>query len=212
MNWYSIEGDKLNIHKAYPRFRDCMIVRDSGTLFFARVPPDEVHWLMKATGALGLEHKQVDSPPPFEQVACKKFVVNAKAAYHSGQCKHCRRSAGKLKDRPDHVGRKVPSRLQVVPVGDVPSNEPYAADGDVKTVVQIPGLADFSLDGVLSVMRQRLEEILQLAATYEQSITAIAGLADMEKTYREYMAQMESHRQAVAHFLENPGGVATPSA
>lgn len=82
-----------------------------------------------------------------------------------------------------------------------PSPTPTVVASPAETVVSVKGLADLSLNGMLSLMRQRVDEAMGLAATYEAAITAIERMGEAEKQLAAAQALVDSDRKALAYFL-----------
>jgi len=97
-------------------------------------------------------------------------------------------------------GASIAARKFNVPVSTI-LTWAKALDGPVDTMVSVPGLPHFSVNGVISVMKVRYDEVMQLADSYDKAIHALQSLETVEEQMRKFEAELAEHRKALAFFL-----------
>ncbi len=74
---------------------------------------------------------------------------------------------------------------------------------EVKTVVPaIEGLTDFSVAGMIAVMKTRSEECMDMAQRYDAAVQALLSLSEVDERKRQLEEDEAKHRQALAYFLK----------
>lgn len=100
-------------------------------------------------------------------------IFTTQLRYHTGRCKKC-------------------AALRV--------SKPQS--GECKTVLKVEGLQDFSINGLLSLMKQRMDEALGLAQEYDTTIKAIENIPALEEQTKTLQRQVAEHREALKFFSE----------
>lgn len=75
--------------------------------------------------------------------------------------------------------------------------------GPVKTVVSVPGIQDFSLDGMIEMLEQRAAEALELATTVDTATQALKAVRDSWEKLDELQQQLSRDRDAVRYFMDH---------
>lgn len=75
-------------------------------------------------------------------------------------------------------------------------------DGPVRTVLHVEGLHDLSINGLLSLMKQKMDEAFALAQEYDTVIKAIEKIPALEEQIKTLQKQMIEHRAALEYFSE----------
>lgn len=76
----------------------------------------------------------------------------------------------------------------------------------VKTVVPaVEGLTDFSVNGMITVMRARYDECMDMPHRYDSVIQALTGLESVDSRKKAIEEEEDNHRQALAYFMKEEG-------
>lgn len=110
--------------------------------------------------------------------------------HQSGRCKICRterqRLAGGLATAREYNNLRTATQTASI----------------VKTIISVKGLADFSLNGMISVLRQREDEAMRIAQAYSTAAESLIRLEAAEAELTALQARISEDRKGVQHFLE----------
>ena len=196
---YHITGPESGIRKmikSCARQKVFMINGGKGQMW---VSGGDHGWARNLCGDFGLNFAPVQSLPEYETADCGAHMLNLQQ--HNANCNSCRRLHGLPNKQESMRARKA---------GETSSNGREEANPSV-TVVSAPGLGEFSLVGMLDLMRERMETAMVLAADYEAAITSVERLLESQNRLKELEVQIEKDRQASAFFWKEsqpaPAGV-----
>jgi hypothetical protein len=71
----------------------------------------------------------------------------------------------------------------------------------VKTLVSVRELSDLSLQGIIDLMKQRIDEAMAIGGAFETAVTALENLAESEQKLRTLENDLKESRNAVRYFL-----------
>lgn len=74
--------------------------------------------------------------------------------------------------------------------------------GEVITVAKVEGLQELSLNGLISVMKQKMDEAMALAQEWDIAIKAVEKIPELQAQVNVLSKQMEEHRQALELFTK----------
>lgn len=77
---------------------------------------------------------------------------------------------------------------------------PKPHNGEAVTVVKVEGLHDLTFNGLLELMRKRMDEALVLAQEYDTVIKAAEKIPELETQLKTYQEELGDHKQALRHF------------
>ena len=174
MNYFRVTGSDTKIRKAIYDLRDCQPVIESKTSFFIMVPESEDNFVNKVASDLGINIKLYgDKLPPNHKLSCGKFYIDGRNLIaHTAHCKICRNSMGKLELKP------------------------------AITVVKVKGLIEPNINGLLSAMKQRYEEVMALAIEWDSTIRALEGLESLTERTKVLEAEKIEHLKAIKYFMK----------
>ena len=167
-----------------------IVVEDRSTTI-ALVRDDHIggngSWLSKLAGRYNLSWTEVEEPKTVFETRCKKVEAISEAAvlHHQSRCNSCRALPGETFPRPEGS----------------PSTNGRRTRG-VAIKVKAPGIQEFSLNGMVSLMRERYDEALTIADQYDKAIKAVEGLDEYNLQLTELSKKMEDDKTALAYFLE----------
>ena len=187
--WYELTGSQYKLKKflTKPNLRG-ITVRDSrerGYIFVKN--SDEQGWLGKEVADYNLRYKKLDNrdQPVVLLAACGVKVTVLLT--HERACNSCKSVKGLAPRSPRNAKNTL-------------SNNKNSCEE--KTVFSLPGLPDMSMNGVLSLARQRVDETLALSVKYQDLVTAIEGMQAMEEEFKTITESREQHIAAIEHFMK----------
>ena len=170
--YYEVTGSKIK--KAAYDLRACQPVFVSKSSILIRIPESEKSFIQKVTTDLSLSLRPYgDELPPNRKMACGKVYVEGRnTSMHIGQCKVCRVAMGKSVTKP------------------------------AVTVVKVKGLTEMSINGLLSAMKLRYEECMDLAGEWDRAIKALEGLTTLQERTKALEVEKVEHTKAIKLFLK----------
>lgn len=175
MEYYSVIGTDTKIRNALAALRDCQPIIQSKTAFIVRVIESEHPFFSKVTHDLGIKSSYYgENPPPNRKLACGKFYTEPNINSHVSHCKVCRNAAGKPITKP------------------------------AETIAKVRGLTEMRIENLISAMKLRYEECMDLASEWDRAIKALEGLATLQQRTKELQYEKEEHIKAVRFFMEKP--------
>jgi hypothetical protein len=176
--WISIKGSPIKVRRSFHDFKDHAktLVRGTKTQIFLEVPDSEIGWVDKVVKDLGLSAVSIPVAPVYKTAPCGVFTADL--VHHVARCKQCASTAGRIKR--DHKTPKA---------------------GRVIRVAKVPGLAELDLKSMIAVMKQRMDECMTLAQSYDLAIKAIEGISTVESRLAEIQKEKIEHRKALELFL-----------
>lgn len=121
-----------------------------------------------------------DKPETLIPSKCGKVYFISHLAYrtHTGGCKAC------------HA---------IKPTQKVSVAKPRA--GKAEAIVTVPGLQHMSVNGLLSLMQERLDKLMEMAQEYDSAIKALKGLDALDAELSRLISEKEQHSKALAIFM-----------
>jgi hypothetical protein len=179
--WVSIKGSPIKIRRSFHDFKDKAktLVRNTKTEIYLEVPDSELGWVDKVVKDLGLTALTVATAPSYKTAPCGVFTADL--VHHVARCKACAAAGGLGRIKRDHKTPKA---------------------GRVIHVAKVPGLTELDLKSMLAVMKQRMDECLTLAQSYDSAIKAIEGMATVEARLSEIQKEKVEHVKALEMFLK----------
>jgi hypothetical protein len=71
----------------------------------------------------------------------------------------------------------------------------------VKTLVSVRELSDLSLQGIIDLMKKRIDEAMSIGGAFETAVIALENLEESEQKLRTLENDLEESRKAVRYFL-----------
>lgn len=139
-----------------------------------------------------------EEPPSVEAPCGARMIASVKSA-HERACNSCRTLAGLGVRRP----RGVKDNKHQVKTKKGGRGQQNSKDGEVKTLVSVPGLTEFSVAGMLEEMKSRRDELFELSEEYEQAIKTIEAASERQEAYERLKVQVEEDRKALGYFITN---------
>jgi len=164
------------------------LVQETQTSICIEVPEGEQGWVDKISRDFNLNQTILIEPVQYEKAPCGILTTSVKK--HHIACTKCKIAEG----RPLNPQGPKPTSSSLRPS--------RSKNGKVKTVLGLPGLSDFTLNGFLSLLKSRQEETMDLAEVYEQAIKALEGLEKVENLLTQLQGEKKQHIQALNFFLE----------
>jgi hypothetical protein len=148
-------------------------------------------WVQKLCKDFGLRYAAVaeEAMPTYATAACGIHVVGKVA--HERSCNSCRRINGFL-PRGERIR--------------INRSKPGQESNGAVTVVSVPGLQEFSIDGMIAILRERYESAMEIAHQYDAAITAITRMGETQQRLSELQAQIEKDREAIQFFMKEQSG------
>lgn len=176
MVWVRLEGSRNHITKCIRDLngRVHMMVRGSPDQVFIEIPEKEVGWLDKIKQDFSLKVFQLANPPVFFTAPCG--IHTTVLQYHSSTCKKCRELRGA---------------------------KPRAHNGKTVTRFTVPGLPDFSLNGLLSLLKGKRDEAMAVATELDAAIIAVEKLEGLDKQLLALQTEKAEQAKALQFFLKN---------
>lgn len=75
-------------------------------------------------------------------------------------------------------------------------------DGESKTVVRVEGLHDLTLNGLIGLMKGKMDEAMALAQEYDTVVKALEKVPELQLQLGALTKQIDEHRQALKYFTE----------
>lgn len=97
--------------------------------------------------------------------------------------------------------RDVARKLNI-PYGTVSTWATKELAGPVVPLFKVPGLSDFSMNGLLSVLQSRRDELIEMASVYDAAIQALVKLETVESSMAKLQTERDEHKKALKFFLE----------
>ena len=172
MIWFKCEAAQHNIRKfASHSARTGIHVRGGKELHYHGINEGEEGSLRKIANNLNITLTSCEEPE-YQQAPCGIRVTSV--PFHSRVCKSCRQISGCV-DR-NGVAR------------------------GVKSIIKVKGLQHFSMEGMISVLKEELEMAKVIVAEYEGVIAAIEGFPNAQKELQDAQDRIENNKKAVAYF------------
>lgn len=175
-----LEGTEAHIKKILRHLdgRATVVVRGAKTELFVAVPGSELGWLDKVAHDMGCKKLEIPELPEHEKAPCG--ILTTDVRHHKARCKECL----KLKpEKPAPVPRTTRSR-----------------NGKAQTVVKVEGLHDLTLEGLVTFMKNRMEDALALASEYDTVLKALEKIPELEDKLGQFQGELDSHRNALKYF------------
>ena len=171
--FYYVEASESKIRKAAHDLRDCQPVFKDKTRFLIRVSESEKGFVDKVVADLGIKIKPYgEELPPNRKLPCGKYYIEGKnLTSHTSHCRVCRISMGKPAPKP------------------------------AITIAKVRGLTEMSINSLLSAMKQRYEECMDLAAEWDRAIKALEGIETLSVRTKALEQEKIEHTKTIKHFL-----------
>lgn len=184
MEWYAIGGTNARIRKGIKDLQGASIlVQDTSKGIYVKIPESEKGWLDKICNDLGLNCVPCVAPEYF-QADCGKLTTNP--ARHKMACRSCLALRGitEVKKPVKHI---------------------HEGDGKSQTLFKLPGLPDFSLDGLISYLQGRRDEALNIAQEIDTTVSNLTKMKEIENTLSTILNEREEIKKALDYFLKKNG-------
>jgi len=187
-NWHEITGGAYQLKKfmTKPNLRG-ITVRGSPQKGFIFIKNGvELGWLTGEVKNYNLRYKRLDNrdQPLVKKAACGVNLTEVSWFAHERACKSCRSVKG-----------LAPKQKNVTKVSG------NKKGGETKSLFKLPGLPDMSMNGVLSLAKQRVDEALALSVQYADLVVAIEGMQKMEEEFNRITEGKEEHIKAIQFFM-----------
>jgi hypothetical protein len=177
MVWVKIEGTDGRLRRAIKDTKDRahIQVRDTNKQFYIEIPEQELGWLDKIKTDLNLTTQIIGGEgPTYQKTPCGVNSVNPK--WHILACNACKALRGPPKVKKPH-------------------------DGVSKTIFTLPGLPDFSLNGLVSYLKDKRDEAMAMATELDSAIIAVEKLEGLETQLKSLQAEKIEQVKALDFFL-----------
>lgn len=173
-----LEGSKGRIRKLMRDIngRAHKLVRGTEGVIYAEMPSQELSWMDKIAHDIGVKKLEVWEFPKHEQAPCGVYTVEV--GRHKGKCKSCQAI----------LSRKRPH------------------DGEARVVAKLEGaksLDELSLNGLVGLMKGKMDEALQLAQEYDTVIKAVEKIPELNEQMKKLNEQVSEHKSALKYFTAN---------
>ena len=99
-------------------------------------------------------------------------------------------------------GRNAASKQYHVAASTVDGWVGKFSNGPAKTLFKVEGLQDFNINGLLSVMQARFDELMGLAQEYDNVIKALKSFDRLEQEENRLREEKEEHAKALTIFMK----------
>ncbi|KKM97880.1 hypothetical protein LCGC14_1163520 [marine sediment metagenome] len=179
MEWFKLSGAAWNIKKMQrDAGRTGIWIRGSATEAMIGINSNEMGSMYKIAKNVNVT-TQATGVPEYKQAACGDNVL--RLIYHQRACNKCR---------------------QLVPTKK--SQQPQS--GEVVTLIKVQGLQIFSLDGMLSVMKEQLDLLDIISGEYRTMIDTIERFPAVQEELLAAQEKLDEHKKAVAFFIKESTG------
>lgn len=199
--WIRLDsGNTTPIKKAYKDLtgRVINLVQETQKRIYVEIPEEEQGWLDKVCKDFNLNQIKQTSSPKYDKAPCGLLTIDV--ARHHLACTKCKIAEG----------RNVASVPKVIGPGTMNLNPYKPRNGKSRTILSVPGLSDFSLNGLLSLFKTRRDEAMDLADHYDKAAKALESLEETEKNLIKFQEEKKQHVQALNFFLEEKSKKGTP--
>ena len=69
-------------------------------------------------------------------------------------------------------------------------------------VAKVKGLTEMSIDNLISAIKLRYEEAMELAGEWDKAIKALEGLESLQEKTKALQTEKEEHLKAIKYFLK----------
>lgn len=185
MVWTKLEGSEYAIRKSFQHVKPRVpnFVRVKKTEVIVETPESELKWLGDTIRDLNLKSSPLAEAPVYETAPCGDKSTDVK--HHLLSCKKCK------------VIRGIPEKEKPTTVRSTKTRK----NGKSIVKFKLPGLPDFSLNGIISLMQQRRDEALQLAGDLDAAINAVTKVESINTKMGEMEKEREELQKGLAFFL-----------
>lgn len=185
MIWTKLEASEYHIRKT---FRDVLphvpnYIRDNRNTIYVETPESELGWLDKVSKDLNLKATRVATPPDWSTAPCGCKTVNIE--YHQRSCPKCKALRG--------ISPKKPATPKA------------RKNGRSTTIFKLPGLPDFSLNGLLSYLKGQRDAALTYAQELDAAVAALEKVEGIDRQIKELASERIEQQKALAFFLARKG-------
>ena len=177
-----LDGSELHIRKCIRDMKDRakVMVRGKKVELFIEVPESEVGWVEKVATDLNLKTNMLPTLPPYKVAPCG--IKTTDLLHHQLRCKKCEQALSNSKDN-------APGKVTLQHV-----EHPHIDSTPIVNGVDIPT--------VISVMKQKMEECMTLAADYDTGVKVLESMMTADKRLAELRAELTKSKEVLATFLK----------
>ena len=178
MEWFKLSGAVWNLKKMQrDAGRTGVWVRGGAKNALIGINSNEMGSMYKIAKDCNVT-AQATGMPEYQTAACGDYVIGI--TRHQAQCGKCKQL--------------------------VPSKRSQQKPGEVTTLIKVAGLQVFSLDGMLSVMKEQLDLLDIISGEYRTMIDIIERFLAVQEELLAAQEKLDEHKKAVAFFIKESMG------